>query len=88
MTEDRRKRLRYRAWHRGTKESDLLVGSFVDAITPSLADEELNALEAFLVLDDQDLMDFYMGRREPPANVRDDPIFKAFLGHPAPLPDL
>ena len=34
MTEDletRRKRLRYRCWHRGTKELDLLVGRFADA---------------------------------------------------------
>ena len=29
--EKRRKRLRFRAWHRGTREMDLLVGSFADA---------------------------------------------------------
>ena len=27
----RKKRLRYRAWHRGTKESDFILGSFADA---------------------------------------------------------
>ena len=30
-TENRRKRLRFRSWHRGTKEMDLLMGSFADA---------------------------------------------------------
>ena len=27
----RRRRLRYRAWHRGTKEMDLVLGPFADA---------------------------------------------------------
>lgn len=45
--EIRRKRLRYRAWHRGTKELDLLLGTFADS---HLADMEETELEAFEVL--------------------------------------
>jgi antitoxin CptB len=42
-----RKRLRYRAWHRGTKELDLLLGRFADA---RLGDMDRTALADFEVL--------------------------------------
>jgi antitoxin CptB len=33
--DDRRKRLRYRAWHRGTREMDLVLGRFAEtAVVP------------------------------------------------------
>ena len=66
----RRRRLRYRAWHRGTKEADLIVGGFVDRHIAAFTDFELDELEAVLELPDVDLADWLSGRRPIPAEVR------------------
>jgi antitoxin CptB len=65
----RRRRLRYRAWHRGTKESDLIVGGFVDRNIQGFTEAELDELEAVLELPDVDLADWLSGRRPIPPEV-------------------
>ena len=59
---DRRKRLRYRAWHRGTKESDIILGTFADAKLPSLENDGLDAFEALLDVPDPVIYDWVTGR--------------------------
>lgn len=66
----RRRRLLFRATHRGTKESDLLVGGFVRARLAGFSDQELDALEELLELPDVDLADWLSGRREVPDALR------------------
>ncbi|MEJ0020034.1 MAG: succinate dehydrogenase assembly factor 2 [Acetobacteraceae bacterium] len=64
----RRRRLLYRATHRGTYENDLLFGGFVKRYLNAFDDEELAALEALLELPDNDLADWLTGRLPiPPA---------------------
>jgi antitoxin CptB len=53
--DDRRKRLLFRCWHRGTREMDLILGRFADAEIASLADEELSQLEHLIEVPDPDL---------------------------------
>ena len=53
--DDRRKRLLFRCWHRGTREMDLILGRFADAEIPSLRDEELTQLERLIEVPDPDL---------------------------------
>jgi antitoxin CptB len=53
--DDRRKRLLFRCWHRGTREMDLIVGRFADAHLPDLSDAELTELEQLIELPDPDL---------------------------------
>jgi len=65
----RRRRLRYRAWHRGTKEADLIVGGFVDRRIAAFTEAELDELEAVLELPDVDLADWLSGRRPIPEEV-------------------
>lgn len=65
----RRRRLRYRAWHRGTKEADLIVGRFVDRHITAFTEAELDELESVLELPDVDLADWLSGRRPIPAEV-------------------
>src|SRR3546814_983189 len=43
--EHRLKRLRFRAWHRGTKEADLLIGGFFDAHAADWSDEQIARFE-------------------------------------------
>jgi antitoxin CptB len=53
--DDRRKRLLFRCWHRGTREMDLILGRFADAAVADLADAELTDLEHLIELPDPDL---------------------------------
>jgi antitoxin CptB len=62
----RRRRLRYRAWHRGTRELDLLLGPFADARSEAMGDVELESAERLLSEDDTDLQDWLLGRLPPP----------------------
>ena len=68
--EHRRKRLRFRAWHRGTKEADLLLGPFADASLDGLDEDGLARFEALLGRSDPEIMDWMTGAAEPP----DDPV--------------
>jgi len=53
--DDRRKRLLFRCWHRGTREMDLILGRFADAEIASLKDDELAQLEHLIEVPDPDL---------------------------------
>jgi antitoxin CptB len=53
--DDRRKRLLFRCWHRGTREMDLILGRFADATIASLSDEEIAQLEHLIDVPDPDL---------------------------------
>jgi antitoxin CptB len=53
--DDRRKRLLFRCWHRGTREMDLVLGRFADAEIAGLAEAELVQLERLIELPDPDL---------------------------------
>ena len=66
----RRRRLLFRARHRGTKEADLMIGGFVSRNLSAFSEAELGEIEAVLDLPDVDLSDWLSGRREPPPGVR------------------
>ena len=68
----RRKQLRYRAWHRGTREMDLVLGPFADAHLDAMAEKELERLEALMAEEDTDLLSWVVGQTEPPADVDRD----------------
>lgn len=53
--DDRRKRLLFRCWHRGTREMDLILGRFADAEIGGLTDAEMADLEHLIDVPDPDL---------------------------------
>ena len=53
--DDRRKRLLFRCWHRGTREMDLILGRFADAEIADLSDGDLDGLERLIEVPDPDL---------------------------------
>lgn len=53
--DERRKRLLFRCWHRGTREMDLILGRFADAEIARLSDGELNDFERLIEVSDPDL---------------------------------
>jgi antitoxin CptB len=61
--DDRRKRLLFRCWHRGTREMDLILGRFADAEIASLTEDELAQFEQLIDLPDPDLYAALTGNR-------------------------
>ncbi|QOG17943.1 MULTISPECIES: succinate dehydrogenase assembly factor 2 [Bradyrhizobium] len=67
--DDRRKRLLFRCWHRGTREMDLILGRFADAEIGNLSDAELTELETLLEVNDPDLYAAITGDKVLPPDV-------------------
>jgi len=61
------KRLRFRAWHRGTKEADLLIGGFFDTHSASWSTAEIEWFETLLEEQDVDIMGWAIGSIPVPA---------------------
>ena len=59
--ETRLKRLKFRAWHRGVKEADLMIGGFFDAHHADWDDAAIEKFEALLEEQDVDIMGWAMG---------------------------
>ncbi|WP_298286471.1 succinate dehydrogenase assembly factor 2 [Acidocella sp.] len=71
----RRRRIIFRAQHRGTFENDLLIGDFVKANIAAMTPAELDELEAVMEFPDAELADWLTGRREIPAHA-DGPMLR------------
>ncbi len=67
--ENWRKRLTFRSWHRGTREMDLLMGSFAEAYVPSFGEADLRIYEEILTTNDPDVYDWITGRKTAPAEL-------------------
>ncbi len=72
----RRRRLLFRATHRGTRENDFLVGQFVSTRLAVFSAEEIGALELIMDLPDPALSDWLTGRRPIPPE-HDTPMLRA-----------
>ncbi len=65
--DDRRKRLLFRCWHRGTREMDLILGRFADVEIATLSDDEVGTLERLIEVPDPDLYAALTGDTPLPA---------------------
>lgn len=77
---NRRKRLIFRSWHRGTREMDLIMGTFADANVMGMDDATLDVYEDLLDTPDPDLYDWYSGQKPADENAR-SPVLDKFLSH-------
>lgn len=68
--EDRRKRLHFRAWRRGFKEADLIMGRFAEARLNSLDAAELEEFERLLDAPDTEVFAWVTGREQVPENYQ------------------
>lgn len=83
----RRRRILFRAWHRGTREMDLIMGGFCDAHIGSLSEAEIDDFERLIDLPDHDLYRWVIGEAELPAAL-DTTLFRKmrdFHSHTRPL---
>ncbi|CUH40059.1 Flavinator of succinate dehydrogenase [Jannaschia seosinensis] len=65
--ETRIKRMRIRAWRRGIKEMDLILGGYADDRLATLDDDGLALFEAVMGENDHDLFAWVTGNAQPPA---------------------
>lgn len=79
-TEILRKQLIFRSWHRGTREMDLLMGSFADRYVPGFDESALAHYSEILQLSDPDLYDWISGRADVPANLH-NPVMDLLVRH-------
>jgi antitoxin CptB len=63
----RRRKLKFRAWHRGTREMDLIMGRFADASIEALSDLELDEFERLMERPDPELYGWVTGELDAPA---------------------
>jgi antitoxin CptB len=68
----RRRRLLFRSWHRGTQESDLMLGAFAEIFIPDLDAAQLDRFEALLDCSDAELFDWIFGGSAPPEQYDHD----------------
>jgi antitoxin CptB len=76
LAERRRRRILFRATHRGTHETDLLIGGYVAERLDVFSEAELAAVEAIMDLPDVDLADWLTGRLPIPPSI-DSPMLRA-----------
>lgn len=78
--ENRRRKLKFRAWHRGMKEMDLLLSSFADQQLDSMSAGELDLFEAMLHVPDQALYSMVLKSEPVPAEL-DHAVMQALIEH-------
>ena len=88
-SDTRRKRLSFRSWHRGTRESDLILGRFADSHLAGFDEDQLDRYETLLECADADLFDWITRRAIPPPD-HDHDVTRLLLSfsnpHPNPPP--
>jgi antitoxin CptB len=81
-TETMRKRLLWRAMHRGIKEMDLIAGGFAQARLAGMSDADLVEFEYLLELPDQDLLAWVTRQEDVPQNLRSDLLLQLISFRP------
>jgi len=74
----RRRKIIFRAWHRGIREMDLLLGAYVDKNIRTMSAAELEKLEHIMHYEDSDLLHYFTGEAAVPADI-DDKMFDGIL---------
>ena len=68
VLDERRRKLKFRAWRRGFREMDLLMGSFADAHLADMSDEDLSEFERLLSPPDWEVYAWLLGQKAVPGN--------------------
>jgi antitoxin CptB len=73
--EARRRKLLFRAWHRGMREMDLIMGRFADSAIEHLTHDELSQFEDLMEVSDRELLAWVTGEADVQANF-DTALFR------------
>ncbi len=83
--DERRRRILFRAWRRGLREMDLVMGQFADANLPAMSDAELDEFERLLDVPDPEALSWITGEEPTPAGF-DTPLFARLRRAPREAP--
>ena len=83
----RRRRILFRAWHRGMREVDLILGPFADAEVAALSEAEVDDLERLMEVPDPEVLAWLMGERAV-ASEHDTPLWHRLLQFHARPPSI
>lgn len=78
-TENKRKRLIFRSGHRGTKEMDIILGTFATKNVPYFSEDELTDYDDLLCHNDPDLYNWITEKESPPDDVARMSVFKKLM---------
>ena len=70
--ENRRRRLLFRAWHRGIKELDLIFGNFVEANVQDFSDEDCAWFESLFEEQDHEILTWVTKGENVPEKFQGD----------------
>ena len=68
--DERRRKLRFRAWRRGFREMDLIMGSFADSEIDRMSETDLDEFERLLATPDWEVYAWLVGKADVPANFK------------------
>ncbi|MEM8749294.1 MAG: succinate dehydrogenase assembly factor 2 [Pseudomonadota bacterium] len=66
--DDKRKRLLFRAWHRGMREMDYVLGTFANETLEGMSDDDLEQFELLMQVPDPDMYKWLSGTATVPDN--------------------
>ena len=79
--DERRRRILFRAWRRGLREMDLVMGRFADAHLPTLSEGELAEFERLLDAPDPQVLAWITGEEATPPEF-DTPLIARLRAAP------
>lgn len=79
--DNKRKRLLFRSYHRGTKEMDLVLGSFASANIEGFSVSELADYDTLLQNNDPDLYNWITHKEKAPSDVAGLSVFQKLMAH-------
>ena len=76
--DERRRKVKFRAWRRGFREMDLLMGSFADAHLANMSDDDLSEFERLLATPDWEVYAWLVGQKTVPDNF-ESPLLRRMM---------
>jgi antitoxin CptB len=79
--DERRRKILFRAWRRGLREMDLVMGQFADMNLPAMSEAEVEEFERLLEIPDPQILDWITGAEAIPVE-HDTPLFARLRAAP------
>ncbi|MCR9195017.1 MAG: succinate dehydrogenase assembly factor 2 [Hyphomonas sp.] len=76
--DERRRKLKFRAWRRGFREMDLLMGSFADAHLARMSEDDVSEFERLLATPDWEVYAWLVGQKTVPPNF-ESPLLQRMM---------
>jgi antitoxin CptB len=76
----RRRKILFRAWHRGLREMDLIMGGYADAHLANLDEADLDRFEILIEQADRDLLHWILDETDIPVEF-DTVLLRAIRSH-------